>query len=283
MPKFNLEKVGSTTRPYSLDLDAKRLALYALGIGAKRDELSYLYEGAKGGMKAYPTFAVVAAFEAIAELMLAVGGNLATVVHGGQTVRAHRAVPTSGKVETTATLTGIYDNGKFARVVLDTRSLLGGAPLFDTTWSIIFRGAGNFGGPPPPEAAPVPSIPTDRAPDWMEEEATLPEQALLYRLSGDVNPLHADPELAVAAGFARGPILHGLATYGFAARAITKHEAGGDATKLRYFAVEFRKPVWPGDTIVTQGYRLGEGKVAIVASVKDRPEPVLTNAWAEVG
>jgi acyl dehydratase len=98
-----------------------------------------------------------------------------------------------------------------------------------------------------------------------------------------VNPLHADPEFAAMVGFPQGPILHGLCTYGFVARAIIKNAAGGDATKLRTFSAQFRKPVWPGDTIVTQGYTLGDGKVVVVASVKERPEPVLTNAWAEIG
>jgi acyl dehydratase len=205
------------------------------------------------------------------------------VVHGGQTVRAHRAIPAHGTLTTTGTLKGIYDLKKFAQVILETRTSMNDDPLFDTVWSIIIRGAGNFGGPRPPEAPAEPSAPKDRAPDWTVEEATTPEQALLYRISGDVNPLHADPEFAAMVGFPQGPILHGLCTYGFVARAIVKHAAGGDATRLRAYAAQFRKPVWPGDTIVTQGWALEGGKVAVVASVKGRPDPVLTGAWAEIG
>lgn len=280
---MDLSTVGYVTRPYSLTYDWKTLAAYTLGIGAKRDELDYLYEGAKNGMKVYPTFGVVPAYDAIVDMLGKSGANMAMVVHGGQTVRALRPIPARGTLTTTGTLKGIYDLKKFAQVILDTStSGADGEPLFETTWSIIVRGAGGFSGPRPPESQD-PDVPKDRAPDWTFEEATTPEQALLYRISGDVNPLHADPEFAAMVGFPQGPILHGLCTYGFVARAIIKNAAGGDATRLRSFSAQFRKPVWPGDTIVTQGYTLSEGKVVVVASVKERSEAVLTNAWAQIG
>ncbi len=280
---FDLSTVGFTTKPYTFTYDWRTLATYALGIGAKRDELDYLYEGAKGGMKVYPTFAVIPAYEPLMELLGKSGGNLAMVVHGGQTIRAHRPIPASGSIKTTGTVKGIYDMKKFGQVVVETNTTgADGVPLFDTVWSIIFRGAGGFEGPRPPRAEDEPSVPKDRPADWTFSEATSPEQALLYRISGDVNPLHADPEFAAAVGFPQGPILHGLATYGFVARAIIRKAAGGDATKLRTFAAQFRKPVWPGDTIVTQGWQLDGGKVAVVATVEGRPDPVLTSAWGEV-
>jgi acyl dehydratase len=275
--------VGYTTRPYTLSYDWKTAALYALGIGAKRDELQYLYEGHRDGMRVLPTFAVVPAYDAVIDMLGRSGGDLAMVVHGGQTVRAHRPIPASGVLTTTGTLQGIYDMKKFAQLILETRSTLDGEPLIETVWSIIIRGAGGFAGPRPPDLGAEPVAPKDREPDWIEEEATTPEQALLYRLSGDVNPLHADPEFAAMVGFPQGPILHGLCTYGFAARAIVRRSAGGDATRLRAYAAQFRKPVWPGDVIVTRGWALDGGKVAIVASAKGRPDPVLTNAWAEIG
>jgi acyl dehydratase len=172
---------------------------------------------------------------------------------------------------------------KFGQVVLETNTTVNGEPICSTTWSIIVRGDGNFGGPRPPSGGDDPSVPKDRPADWTFEEATSPEQALLYRISGDVNPLHADPAFATAVGFPQGPILHGLCTYGHVGRAILKHAAGGDPSRLRSFSAQFRKPVWPGDTLVTQGWNLGDGKVVVVASVKGRPDPVLTNAWAEIG
>jgi acyl dehydratase len=280
---IDLSIVGFTTKPYPFTYDWKTLATYTLGIGAKRDEIDYLYEGARSGMKVYPTFAVIPAQGPVMEMLGKTGGNPAMIVHGGQRIHAHRAIPASGTLQTTGTIKGVYDMKKFAQVVMETNTTLSGEPLFTTEWSIMYRGHGGFDGPRPPEGPPEPSAPKDRAPDWTFEEATSPEQALLYRISGDVNPLHADRDFAAMVGFVEGPILHGLCTYGFVARAVVKNVAGGDATKLRSFSAQFRKPVWPGDTLVTQGYHLEGGKVALVTHAKGRTDPVLTNAWAQVG
>ncbi|WP_437736222.1 MaoC/PaaZ C-terminal domain-containing protein [Sorangium sp. So ce1335] len=280
---LNLSKVGHTTQPSAFTFTWKTLATYALGIGARRDELEYLYEGVPGGMKVYPTFGVIPTQNTVFEALELAGAELPLIVHGGQTLRVHRPLPTSGTLLTTATLSGIYDLKKFAQVIVETKTTLEGEPLFDTVWSIIVRGVGGFGGPRPPQSESEAPVPKNREPDWVVEQATSPEQALLYRLSGDENPLHADPEVAAKAGFAQGPILHGLCTYGFAARAVIQKAAGGDASRLRAFGAQFRKPVWPGDTLITRGYALDGGKIAIVTSVKERPDPVLTSAWAEIG
>jgi acyl dehydratase len=279
---LDLATVGSTTEPRAFTYDWKTLALYALGIGARRDDLSYLYENTPGGLKAFPTFAVIPAHDPLFDMLVRTGGNLAMVVHGAQKIRAYRPLPPAGTLMTTATVRAIYDMKKFAQVVVDTTSTLEGERVFDTTWSILFRGEGGFGGARPTEDPEEIALPKGREPSFVHEETTSPEQALLYRLLGDHNPLHADPAFAAQVGFPQGPILHGLCTYGFAARAVIKHAAGGDASRLRAFAAQFRKPVWPGDTIVTQGYVLEGGKVAVVASVKGRPDPVLTSAWAEI-
>jgi acyl dehydratase len=212
--------------------------------------------------------------------------NLAMVVHGGQQIRLHRRIPDGGTLLTTGTITGIYDMKKLGQVVLETHTTLAGGsgePLFDTTWSILVRDGGGFGGARPPAGPEEPSVPKDRAPDWTVSETTSPEQALLYRISGDTNPLHADPQFATAVGFPQGPILHGLCTYGYVGRAILRHAAGGDPARLRAYGAQFRKPVWPGDTLVTQGWNLPDGKVAVVATAQGRPDPVLTNGWAEIG
>jgi len=279
---LDLASVGFTTEPRAFTYDWKTLALYALGIGARRDELPYLFEGAPGGIQVLPTFAVVPAQEPLFESLARTGGNFAMVVHGAQKVRLLRPIPPSGTLRTTATIRGIYDMKKLGQVVVDTTTTLDDAPVFETTWSILYRGAGGFGGPRPVGDPEEISVPKDREPSFTHEETTSPEQALLYRLSGDYNPLHADPAFAASVGFEQGPILHGLCTYGFAARAVVKHLCGGHASRLRVFAAQFRKPVWPGDTLITQGWALEGGKVAVLASVKGRPDPVLTGAYAEI-
>jgi acyl dehydratase len=270
--------VGYATERYEFKYDWKTVVLYALGIGAKREELEYLYEAK--GPKVYPTFAVVPAYPALGDALVKTGGNLAMVVHGGQTVRVHRPIPSEGTLVTVANITGIYDMKKMAQVIVVTKTEVNGEPCFDTEWSILFRGAGGFGGAPPPKSE-APSV-GDAKPTFSFEERTQPEQALLYRLSGDLNPLHADPDFATMVGFPQGPILHGLCSYGYACRAIVKNACGGDADKVKRFTVQFRKPVWPGEQIRTDGFDLGGGKVAIQVYAGGRDDAVITNAWAEI-
>jgi acyl dehydratase len=277
---MNLSAVGFKSAPHHLTYDWKTVVLYALGIGAKKEDLDYLYEGR--GPKVYPTFAVCPVMPVVFECLAQTGGDSAMIVHGGQSLRLHRAIPPAGELVTTGTLAGLYDMKRFAQAVVETRTTLGGEPLFDTVWSIIYRNAGGFGGPRPPKNNDDVSVPKDRAPDFRVESPTTPEQALLYRLSGDLNPLHADPAFAASVGFTQAPILHGLCTYGIVARAVVNEICGGDGAKLRRIDGQFRKPVWPGDTIVTEGYRLEDGKVALTVRAKERDESVMADTWAEV-
>jgi acyl dehydratase len=277
---LDLSAVGFTGAPSVFTYDWKTVVLYALGIGAKRDELDYLYE--KRGPRVYPTFAVCPVMPAVMECLAKTRGDFATVVHGGQSVRIHRPIPPSGRLVTTATLRAIYDMKKFAQVIAETTTRLdGGEALFDTVWSIIYRGEGGFKGPRPPKSE-APDPPKDRPADFHVELATGPEQALLYRLSGDLNPLHADPAFAARVGFEQGPILHGLCTYGFVARAIIQGACGGDGDKLKRLDGQFRRPVWPGDTIVVDGFTIEPGVVAATVTVKERPDPVVTDVLAHV-
>jgi acyl dehydratase len=276
---LDLDQVGAKSAAYTHRYDWRAQATYALGIGAKRDELPYLYEHAAGGMKVFPTYAVIPAFEPVVELLGAAGVEMSKVVHGGQRIDAHRPIPAQAEVETTATLRGVYDMKRLASVVVATETTLAGEPLFATEWTIFVLGEGGFGGERPPKDADAVKPPRDRDPDFSVSEATSAEQALLYRISGDTNPLHADPAFAAKVGFPQGPILHGLCSFGYVARAVIRH-GGGDATKLGAMYAQFRKPVWPGDTIVTQGWDVGGGKFALQAAVEGRPEPVVANAWA---
>jgi acyl dehydratase len=279
---FDLSLVGKPSEPSELAYDWQRTVLYALGIGAKRDELDYLYEGR--GPKVYPSFAVTPKFAPLLDLLERTGGTLAMIVHGGEKVVVRKPLAPSATLRTTATVRGIYDMRRFAQVLVDTQSRdEKGEVVAETTSSILFRGEGGFGGAPPPkeEDPGAVSIPKDKPPPTFRvEEATGPEQALLYRLSGDLNPLHADPEFAAGVGFTQGPILHGLCTFGFMVRHATKALLGGDASRLHAFEAQFRRPVWPGDTLVTEGWVVTPGKVALQVSVKERSEVVLAGAWA---
>jgi acyl dehydratase len=278
---FDLSIVGKPTQPAAFSYTWKDVVLYALGIGAKKDELDYLYEGR--GPKVYPSFAVVPMFAPMFDVIAKSGGDLAMVVHGGQKVLVKKPFASEGTLHTTAVARGIYDLRRLASVLVDTETKdAKGEVVCTSTSSIIFRGAGGFGGNPPPKEASGIDVPKDRPADFRVEETTSPEQALLYRLSGDLNPLHADPAFAKMVGFEQGPILHGLATYGHMVRHVAKGACGGDASKITGFEAQFRKPVWPGDTLVTEGWKVGPGQIALSVSVKERDEKVITNAWATV-
>lgn len=276
---LDLDIIGKESDPISFSYTWKDVVLYALGIGAKKEELDYLYEGR--GPKVIPSFAVVPMFQPMFELVAKTKGDLAMVVHGAQRVKVHGLLPPEATLTTTGRIRNIYDMRRFAIVWIDLATKdAAGKLLFENATQIIFRNAGGFGGEPPPKEEKFAEVPKGVAPDFRVEEVTTPEQALLYRLSGDLNPLHADPAFAANVGFTQGPILHGLCTYGFMVRHVAKGACGGDATKITGFEAQFRRPVWPGDTLVTEGWKVGPGKYALQVSVKERQENVITGAWA---
>ncbi|HEY8087540.1 MAG TPA: MaoC/PaaZ C-terminal domain-containing protein [Polyangiaceae bacterium] len=276
---LDLSLVGKPSAPHTWEYGWKDTVLYALGVGAKQAELDYLYEGR--GPRVLPSFAVVSKFAPMLDLLAKSGGNMAMIVHYGERVTVHGPLAPHGKLVTTATIRGVYDMKRLAQVVIDTRAEdSGGKLVAETTSAMLFRGDGGFGGEPPPKEAPPVERPRDVPPTFTVEETTSSEQALLYRLSGDHNPLHADPEFARNVGFERGPILHGLCSYGFMVRHVARGACGGDATRVRSFEAQFKRPVWPGDTLVTEGWVVRPDAVALQVKVKERDEVVLAGAWA---
>ena len=276
---FDRSLVGRWTPPATTEITARDTALYALGVGAKREELDLLYEGR--GPKVLPSFAVVPKFQPMLDLLAKCGGDLAMIVHTAERVTAHAPLEPRGTLSTTAAIRGFYDMRRFAQVLVDTRTHdEGGRLVAETTSTMLFRDHGGFGGETLPKEAPAVERPNDAPPTFAIEEATSREQALLYRLSGDRNPLHADPEFARRVGFEQGPILHGLCTFGFMVRHVAKAVCGGDATRIRAFEGQFRRPVWPGDTLVTEGWLVAPGRVALRVKVRERDEAVITGAWA---
>ncbi len=276
---LDLEAVGTTTEPFETTLSHKETILYALGVGARAGELDYLYEGR--GPNVLPTYAVVPTLQPVAALFGGLGGNLLGVVHGGQWIRCHRPFSAEDRLTSVGKVDGVYDLKRMATAEISTETRdANGELVCETRWSILFRFDGGFDGPPPPRSEKV--RPPERAPDFRVAEKTTAEQALLYRLNGDFNPLHADPEIGKSAGFP-GTILHGLCTYGYVGRAVLNAAGGGDPAKLKVLAGQFRKPVFPGDTIVTEGWQ-EDGRVVLKVTVEDRPEDIVfANAYAELG
>lgn len=273
---INLNLVGKSFAPIEFEYRTRDVILYALGVGAGPDELRFVYEN---GLQVLPTFAVVPAFPAATTSMPDLNVNPMMVVHGEQAIRLHRPIPDEGTLRTTATVKAIYDKGSGAVVIVETSSTdRSGQPLFDATFAFFARGEGGFGGDRGP-SAPAFEIPA-RDPDFRADMPTLPTQALLYRLSGDLNPLHADPDFAKMAGFDR-PILHGLGTYGHAGRAVLKHACGGDPAKFESFSARFSGTVYPGDTIITEGWRTEKGRYLIRCTTQTG-SVVLSNATATV-
>ena len=243
---LNLESVGKTWGPYEFTYSERDLIIYALGVGFTKENLEYVYEGAKD-FKAFPTYGVILPSNAAAEAFLSTKANFAMVVHGEQGLQIHKPLPKGGTVQTTTTLEGVYDKGSGALIVLrfDTREK-GGATVCTNWMSAFVRGAGGFGGPAQPKKD-VPPIPT-KNPDCILDAQTEVNQAALYRMSGDRNPLHIDPAIAKMVGFQQ-PILHGLCTYGVVCRRFVQEVLKGDSGKVKSYSARFSSPVIPGEKL----------------------------------
>lgn len=277
--ELDLGVVGRTLEAPTFRYDWKQCALYALGVGAGPDELDYLWEQAPA-FKVVPSFAVVPTQPIVHDALHRIRADYRTLVHGEQSIRLHAPIPREGTLHSTGRVSAVYDKGKGAVVVIDTETTDGdGRRLFDTTWSIFCRGQGGFGGDRGPSASP-PEPKPGAEPVIDREMATRPEQALLYRLNGDLNPLHVDPALATKVGF-QGPILHGLCTFGFATRAVLRDLCAGDPARLRRIAARFSREVYPGDTLRVRAVpTTTEGTYAIEVAVGDRT--VLSHGVVEV-
>jgi len=268
--------VGKKLTPVKAEHTQRDVMLYALGVGCGTNELPFTYER---DLKVLPTFAVIPAFPAMLNLGGAMQVNPMMILHGEQRIELHAPIPTEGTITTTPTIKAMYDKGKGALVVVETESVdEKGRLLFRNTSGIFARGEGGFGGDRGPSGPK--NVAPDRKPDKSVSFKTRPDQALLYRLSGDMNPLHADPDFAKMAGFDR-PILHGLCTFGFAGRAVLQAYCGDDPARLKSFEVRFSGVVFPGETITTDMWQVGPGQI-IVSAKTERGEAVLSSAAAEV-
>ncbi|MFR9794745.1 MaoC/PaaZ C-terminal domain-containing protein [Streptomyces sp. MS06] len=255
--------------------------LYHLGVGAGRPatdpgELRYVLEDR---LHVLPSFATVAGrgepgvIRALS--MPGVHVDLARVLHAGQSLTVHRAIPARGTARVTDRIAAVHDRGGAAVLVLRTEAADADGPLWSEEARIHVRGEGGRGGDPGPRR---PAAPLAGQPDLTVERAIREDQALLYRLSGDRNPLHADPGFARRAGFGR-PVLHGLCTYGMVLKAVVDTRLGGEVTRVEEYRTRFAGVVYPGETLrIRMWHPAGPAGTADTAGPADAPDPADTAA-----
>jgi acyl dehydratase len=281
MPIAYPEVLSLKSEGASFSWSAKDAMIYALGVGMAADpmdenELAFVYEK---NLKPVPTLAGVVAWGAGPG---AIGMNYLMVVDGERKIEFHKPMTAEGKVTSSSRVVGVWDKGAGKGAVIVTETLLkneAGEPVLTVTGSTFARGDGGFGGPS--EGQPEPHETPKRAPDSSVDIRTRPDQALIYRLSGDRNPLHCDPAVAKAAGFPR-PILHGMCTYGITCRAVLQTYAGYDPSRFKSHQARFSSPVFPGETITVDMWKDGE-VISFEARIKDRGVTVIRNGKTVLG
>jgi acyl dehydratase len=249
-----MEAIGKKIGPLIKKYEWKDVVLYALGVGAGFSELHYTYEK---NLQVIPTFSMAMIFDFFLQAATVSNINLAGTVHGEQDITFFRPIPVSGSMITEGKITGYHDKGPKGAVVVaqSETSHSSGYKLFTSTLTLFGRFDGGFGG----QDAPRQTIAfPERSPDDAIEARPSPDQPLLYRLSGDIFPLHVDPEFARMVGFEK-PIMHGLGTFGFACRALTASLASGKPEKVRRIACRFSQPLYPGEPITTVIWKTSEG------------------------
>jgi acyl dehydratase len=259
--------------------------IYALGVGAgaalseEPQALKFVYEE---DLVALPTMAAVLGYPGFWQRDPQYGLTWRKIVHAEQSIELHGPLPAEGAVRGVQTIEAIYDKGpEVGALLVATRRVFdanSGGCVATVRQTSFLRADGGFGGSP---LSPRPhATPDDRPPDIIRDRPIRPEQAALYRLSGDLNPLHIQPSAATAAGFER-PILHGLATYGAVGYVILAELCGSDPGRLKRFDARFSSPVYPGETIRTKIWREGPGRAAMRAWALERDVAVLSNGYVE--
>lgn len=277
--------VGAQLPSAAMSWDERDVILYHLGLGAGADrptdpdELAYLYEGF--GPRVLPSFGVLPGMRALMGMFEVPGMSIdhGMVLHGEQEIVLHAGpLPAQASTLSTGCIEAVYDKGSGAVVVgtAETRDEAG-TLLCTNRMSAFVRGEGGFGGDPGPKRA---ASGPHGDPDRVVEVSTLPHQALIYRLSGDLNPLHVDPDAATRAGFTT-PILHGLSTYGVVCKAVVDELLGGQPGRVRAYRVRFSGVVYPGETIRVSMWSDGD-MVFVEATAVERDEAVLSGASLDV-
>jgi len=265
---LNPESVGSESEPTTVSWTSKDALLYAVSLGAGTGELQYTTENTNGvDQQVLPTFPVVIPGGGGTRVSMGTF-NPAMLVHGSQSVTLHKTLPVNGTATVVGKIAAMYDKGKAGVVVMETKATgADGEPLYTTGASVFIRGEGGWGGERGPSGAQ--NVPPDRAPDHSITYTTSPDQALLYRLNGDRNPLHSDPSFAAMGGFDR-PILHGLCTYGFTGRALLHAVCGGESSRFKHIEGRFASPVIPGESLTISVWDTADGEAVFTTAAGDR-------------
>jgi acyl dehydratase len=272
--KINNDLIGMEFDPVEVQWTSKDTMLYALGVGAKPDdELDYLYEAK--GPKVLPTYAVCPGFNLMLGVVEKVEINLMMLLHGEQVTTLHRLIPPNAKGRGVAKIVEVWDKGKAAVIGLEGTVSDDDGPIFTNKATLFVRGAGDFGGDRGPSTKGV-NVPPEREPDHVVEDITLPQQAALYRLSGDPNPIHIDPEFAKLAGFEK-PFLHGLCTFGFGCRAALKALCKNNPGNFKSIQGRFADQVYMGDKLITKMWETTEGE-ALVQMETQKGNVILSQA-----
>jgi len=267
---LNTDIVGMQLGEIERSWEPEDCMLYALAVGAgsadPHAELELTTENTTGvPLQVLPTFAIIVGSRRLPDDIGDIDRKM--IVHGAQSVAVSGPLPPSGRCVLQSTVVALYDKGSGAAVVVDhvATDPATGTELFTCSNTTFIRGEGGFGGDRGP-SGPPPS--PEREPDVRVGAATSRSQALLYRLCGDHNPLHSDPAVATAAGFER-PILHGLCTYGFTARLLSRTVCGGDVARFRSMSARFARPVLPGDELTVEAWDLEDGTLQFRTLVGD--------------
>ncbi len=253
---LKLDAVGKKLDPVTRDYTWKDTVLYALGVGAGFSNLEYCYEK---NLKVLPSFSIAAIFDFLTQVAIKTEFNLAGLLHGEQELIFHNPIPREGSLKTEGMISHVYDKGDKGAVIIAESDTWhsNGQKLFTSIITLLARFDGGFGGKDAPKN---PVVIPDRKPDREVEDQPGPNQPLLYRLSGDINPLHVDADFAKMAGF-KQPIMHGLCTHGFACRMLIDTLIPGEPEKARRMACRFSRPLMPGDPIKLQIWKEKEGLV----------------------
>ncbi|XP_061585399.1 peroxisomal multifunctional enzyme type 2 [Cololabis saira] len=280
------EAVGQKIPTTLFSYDHTKCIMYALGVGMSTkdsDHLRFLYEG-------HPDFSCLPTYGVILSQAAVMGGGLSSVpglnidftkvLHGEQYLEIYKPLPTSGTLNNVATVVDVLDKGSGAVIVIDVKTYNGDELLCYGQFTVFVVGAGGFGGKRQSDKAKAPLPPPKRAPDAVVIDSTTADQAALYRLSGDWNPLHIDPSFAAMGGF-KAPILHGLCTFGFAGRHVLKQFANNDPSRFKAIKVRFAKPVLPGQSLQTEMWKEGN-RVYMECKVKETGAVALAGAYVDL-